>query len=234
MMWKFLLTFFFVLLFIGIVSANSEFLIYLDDSGNAEFFGSADSSEGFPEDIILLDGRISGTTGALTSKIRDTWTFSFSYPGSDIEIVLPENSRVLDSSGEIYLGNPNILGERLIRSYSRDYIEIRYEVENDGESGSLVIALIVLATIMSVVYWYIRTRKKVEGEKKKEILEKVLNDRERKIVEELRLLGKVKSNALARSTGIPKSSFFRHLHELEKKKIIRLSGDGKNKFVELI
>jgi uncharacterized membrane protein len=49
----------------------------------------------------------------------------------------------------------------------------------------------------------------------------------------LRETGKIKSSFLRKATQIPKASFSRHIHELEKKKLVRLSGDGKNKFVEL-
>jgi uncharacterized membrane protein len=62
----------------------------------------------------------------------------------------------------------------------------------------------------------------------------LLNEREKSILETLKKTGKVKGSQLRRLSEIPKASFSRHIHELERKKLIRLSGDGKNKFIELV
>jgi uncharacterized membrane protein len=50
----------------------------------------------------------------------------------------------------------------------------------------------------------------------------------------LRETGKTKMSYLRKACDMPKASFSRHVHELEKKKLVVLSGDGKNKFIELV
>ncbi|MDP4039439.1 MAG: hypothetical protein Q8P57_02565 [Candidatus Pacearchaeota archaeon] len=75
-------------------------------------------------------------------------------------------------------------------------------------------------------------RKKIQKDKLK-IMSKVLNTRENTIINALRKSGKIKQSHLRKLCEIPKASFSRHIQELEKKKLIKRSGEGKNKFVEL-
>jgi len=62
----------------------------------------------------------------------------------------------------------------------------------------------------------------------------VLNDRENVIINNLKKMGKTKMSYLKKACDMPKASFSRHVHELRKKGVVRLSGEGKNKFVELV
>ena len=54
------------------------------------------------------------------------------------------------------------------------------------------------------------------------------------LLKHLKQTGKIKSSFLRKKCDIPKASFSRHLQELERKKLIKRTGEGKNKFVEVI
>ena len=54
------------------------------------------------------------------------------------------------------------------------------------------------------------------------------------ILDKLKETGRIKGSYLRRACEIPKPSFYRHILELEKKGLVKRSGDGRNKFIELI
>ena len=66
-----------------------------------------------------------------------------------------------------------------------------------------------------------------------DMIKHILNEREKLILDKLKFTGKVKMSHLRKLCEIPKASFSRHVQELEKKKLLTRSGEGKNKFVQL-
>ena len=60
-----------------------------------------------------------------------------------------------------------------------------------------------------------------------------MNERERNIIDKLKETGKIKGSQLRRMLEIPKASFSRHIQELEKKGIVKRTGEGRNRFIEL-
>ncbi len=230
-----------VLILCGSVSAYTQISIYVDNAGGALFLGQSNDSITLPEGITLQNGEVGGYTSALTKKDGDLWTFSYELSGTELNVILPTGTVVKNLfSGEIYL-----IGKQ-IGVYSNDQVKVSYTITPvESSNNTRLIIVLVLLLVMAVVgyiYWFrkgSRAEKKVVRKKvvKKEglhpALENVLNEREKIILNKLREVGKTKSSYLRRALDIPKASFSRHIHELEKKKLVRLSGEGKNKFVEL-
>ena len=54
------------------------------------------------------------------------------------------------------------------------------------------------------------------------------------ILNKLKETGRIKGSYLRSMCDIPKPSFYRHILELEKKGLVKRSGDGRNKFIELV
>ena len=87
---------------------------------------------------------------------------------------------------------------------------------------------------MIITYLVILKKNRLNKFNKEKVIQNVLNEREKLILNKLRETGKIKSSYLRRKTNIPKASFSRHIRELEKKGLVKFSGEGRNKFVELI
>jgi len=206
-----------LVLLLSFSSALSQLTITLDSSGNANF----------------ADGT---TTNNLTSKTGEIWSFSYSSQGNEIELILPKNSEILDVTADSILTQDN-----RITLLSNDKISVRYKVYQGSDNFFLYIASaigVILILILSYYYYFIKLKPKVEKIEKKAkdkfaIIKKVLNERENIILNNLKKSGKIKMSHLRKTTDIPKASFSRHLQELEKKKLIRRTGEGKNKFVEI-
>ena len=219
------------------VFAQAELTIYLDERGNAEFFGTANKNISLPSGILLSEGEIRGSTTQLTSKQGLIWSFSFSLPDSNIQVILPDNSIVKDTSGEIFLSRNNI------GVYAQDSIAIRYTLSQSDKNNNylpIILSVIVALMLISLIFYYFKNKKipinkKVSRKRidKFKIIKNTLHERQQFIIENLRKQGKIKSSYLRKICNIPKASFSRHINELEKKGIIKKSGEGKNKFIEL-
>src|SRR3989304_9097225 len=98
------------------VSAYTYLNIYLDSSGNTEFFGETNETNSalepyIPEGVSVAEGRIRGTTQELTAKIGETWTFTYLLPGAEIKAILPEGATVKslsNNNAEIFLDRGRI------------------------------------------------------------------------------------------------------------------------------
>lgn len=230
------------LLVLSCVSASSEIIIYLDEAGNADFFGQSTVNLSLPSGISMNEkGRISGSTTALTSKSGEVWNFSFYLDNSEIEVYLPDNSILKNTNGEASIVDSYIQKGKIV-VYSQDSVQISYTISKDSSKTPYIISLIIIFLVGFTGYIFYRNkskRKVIPFPKKKNKIDKlsivssVLSERENQIISALKTSGKIKSSQLRKQLDMPKASFSRHIHELEKKSILRLSGEGKNKFVEL-
>jgi len=234
---KILLLLAFALFLITPLASAATFLnIYIDETGKVTFSGETDKQLDLPAGIELNNGIISGETQELTSKQGSVWTFSYELSNSDFYIVLPENSVIKKTSnGEIYIEDTQL------SIYASDEIEINYVIEEEEcKTCSLTPVLIILLIVVVIYYWRLtkkkpkKTKEEKPKEDKLEIIKQVLNDREKQIIDKLKETGKIKGSYLRRACNIPKPSFYRHILELEKKGLVKRSGDGRNKFIELI
>ena len=226
-------------------SASTYLNIYVDSSGNAEFLGETSETNAtlaLPAGVSIADGKVRGTTSALTTKNGELWTFSYSLSNAEIRAILPEGSAIENlNNGEISLERNRIA------VYFQGSNSINYKIEEQSTSNSTLILYLVVAVIIALALVLYFFRKKLSSllqpkiiykkSKKKESnigsIKHMLNDRENLILEKLKQTGKIKMSQLRKLSEIPKASFSRHVQELEKKKLLTRTGEGKNKFVEL-
>ena len=249
-----------VVFLVHTASAYTYINIYLDSSGNAQFFGQTNETNQtlqLPSGVSVQNGQITGITPDLTVKNKEVWTFSYYLQGAEIKVTLPDNSRIESlNKGEIFLENGKI------SVYFADGNSINYIVLDSSSSyGFWAILVIMLAALALLSLHYrkritgffrakklktskrnktmrrslskARTEKGKQGEKI-ELLKQVLNQREKAILEKLETHERIKMSQLRKLTEIPKASFSRHVQELEKKGLVRRTGEGKNKFIELV
>src|SRR3989344_2938378 len=217
-----------VLMIIGLlampsVSAYARINIYVDDIGDSLFLGETNENLSLPMGVSISNGEV--------------WTFEYNLPASELTIVLPEGAVVKEfSGGEVFLQG------KQIAIYTKEGLRVSYVIEKQKDSGNLNLLfeiIIGLFVILLVVYFFnFRKREKKENKRKIKIdrvkmLEGVLNEREKLILSKLKESGKTKNSYLRKTCDIPKASFSRHIQELEKKGLVKLSGEGKNRFVEL-
>jgi len=225
-------------LIVPTASAYTFINIYIDETGKATFLGETDETPTLPDTIGISNGEIIGTTHELTSKEGDTWTFTYSPTDIEFNIILPEGAVIKNlSQGEIYL----ISGK--ISIYSNEEIEIIYTIEDVPQGlnplANLPLIIILVIAVVVLIVFLINYSKRENDEPKKEDKDKIesishmLSDREKLILEKLKKVGKTKSSHLRKLTEIPKASFSRHVQELERKKLITRTGEGKNKIIEL-
>ncbi len=226
---KVLYSVFVCILLISQTSALTQLNIYLDDSGNAEFLGESNENITLPEGVTLENGQIRGTTSALTSKQGTQWSFNYELANSEIVGFLPEGA-VLDNN----LGGEVFIERGVIAIYTSNKIQISYHVGKTSGSGYWIMwtSIFVLA-IIGYYFYHIKKRDKKKENNSGMKLENILHERQNLILARVKETGRVKMSYLRKQCNMPKASFSRHIRELEKKKLIVLSGEGKNKFVEL-
>jgi uncharacterized membrane protein len=206
--------------------------IYLDESGDAIIVGTAQSNTSLPDYLTYQNGKVTGITSELTSKNGDLWAFDFSLNDSYINVILPEGAIIQSISN---FNSTTVTGSNELEIIAQDSVSVSYTIQKPQKSYFLwlILALVIILLILVGFYLtkFIRNRKNEQD--KLEIIKKVLNDREKLILDTLKKSGKIKSSHLRKLTDLPKATFSRYLTELAKKKLIILSGDGKNKFVSL-
>ncbi len=226
------------LLLIPLSTAYTSLNVHIDSGGNALFLGESDETiiEGLPSGLSFEGGKLLGETSELTNKSGDVWNFLFSLTDGEMQVFLPEGARVLKTNGEISLSGKQIV------VYGVSYVNIEYVVEGFDDNGEMDLGILLILGILVAIVVYLlvkeggRTRKeRIPNGKEDKIkaIEGILNEREKLILGKLKGAGKIKSSYLRRKTEIPKASFSRHIRELEKKGLVKISGDGRNKFVEL-
>lgn len=233
-----------VLFFIPTASAFTYINLYVDESGTSIFIGETDSiSLPLPEGVRIDErGQILGRTNEITNKQGDIWTFKYTLFSAEMNIIFPEGTTILNIS------NPGAIisleGKR-ISVFAKDSIEINYKIEDNNTLLSKLPLVLVLTGILIVLIVFLinysRREKNFPEKNENKNKEdhnlnflKLLNERERLIIKKLRETGKVKSSYLRKLLNIPKASFSRHVQELEKKRLVKRSGDGKNKILELV
>lgn len=235
-----------LIVLLNLASAYSTINIYIDQSGEAVFVGTTTdniSQSGLPQGIEVNESKISGITDTLTSKQGETWTFSYSLSRSTLNIVLPKNIIIDDvSNGQIQVLDNDVL----ISAQNSIKVDYRFTSPEQSQTGNntsifvlLIVAVIVL--VFLILFFNKRMQKKESNKKliqvkkpdRLNIIEKVLNDREKLILANLKESGKIKMSYLRKLCDIPKASFSRHLQELERKGLIKRSGEGKNKIISL-
>jgi len=234
-------------------SAFTVINIFIDESGDAIFIGETDEDiqNQLPPGITLKNTEVTGITSGLTTKEGELWQFSFFLEGSEFSVILPSGATIIEISG----GEISLQGNQIL-VYTQDQINITYTLDQGprilGSQASVPLILLLVAALVILIVFLInytkREKEKEEQEKKRAkparkkpknqdklaILKQVLSDREKLIIDKLKQTGKVKSSQLRKLSDIPKASFSRHIQELEKKGLIKRTGEGKNKFVELI
>lgn len=237
---KSILALFAFLFLISSSSAATYLNIYIDEAGNAEFLGESEDSIILPEGVSINEGKIRGSTQDLTIKYGDIWKFSYFLSESEINVILPENSAIKNSTAlEIYLKRGKFV------LYSQDSISVEYSIERENSSFLIFWIILIILVLIFLYFAYFRniifkkqtylhsSNAQSSRRNKIEIIKSVLNEREKLIIDKLKETGKIKMSYLRRMSNIPKASFSRHIQELEKKKLIERSGEGKNKFVRL-
>ena len=231
----------FFIFLVPTVSAFTFINVYIDSSGQALFLGETDTPVILPSGINNNNGEIVGKTQQLTSKQGEIWTFSYLLIGTEFNIILPEGAVLKQAPQDAEIS----LEDNRISLYIQDSIEIQYKVEEVPSSlpDVNIPLIIILVGIMIILIAFLinYTKRESKEEKKQEntndklkTIEPLLNEREKIIINKLKQTGKIKSSQLRKLTEIPKASFSRHVQELEKKKLLKRSGEGRNKFIELI
>ena len=242
------LLFFFIFVNIPFSSSLTSLNIFVDDSGSAVFLGETDEPAlTLPNGIDLENGEITGISNTITNKEGDIWNLSYALDNSEITVILPVGAVITKlENGEISIDNNRI------SVFVTNQINITYMIkEANGDSNDskldIPLLLVFLAALLVLVVFLInftkRDKKTQESKKSKtriikkqdtlEIIKQVLNERERNIIDKLKETGKIKGSQLRRMLEIPKASFSRHIQELEKKGIVKRTGEGRNRFIEL-
>lgn len=231
------LMFIFIFSFIALASSQTELNVYLDDKGNAQFYGTGNLSN-IPPGVTSISGKIRGTTDSLTSKLDEMWVFSYNLTDAYIDVYLPSGAIVKEANGDLSVTNNQIN----VYSFENSYIKYTIKEQNPFNFYPILALIIILIVLAAgyLFYRYIKLNKKNEVSKKKinkedklKIISGVLNERENIILENLKKSGKTKMSFLRKSISMPKASFSRHIQELGKKGLIKRTGEGRNKFVEL-
>ncbi|MCD4770925.1 hypothetical protein K8R30_00735 [archaeon] len=217
------------LVLLGNVSAYTFVDIYLDGGGSALFLGGTDENVSFPGGVVVEDGDVIGKTQVLTSKAGEVWSFSYFLDGAEITLVLPKGATIKSiEEGEIFVkGNK-------IRVYGFGEIELTYII---GEQSSNLVLWVSVGVFVFVLFGFLfygwgKLGKRVGGKEK--LIRNVLGKRENLILDKLKQTGRVKSSQLKKICDIPKASFSRHIQELERKGLLKRTGEGRNKFLELV
>ena len=225
------------------ISAYTYLNIYIDETGEALFLGETNEQLNLPEGVGIDKETISGTTQELTEKKGENWKFLYNLKGAELYIILPKGAVIKNiGDGEI------TLEKNQLSVYAKENIEIEYIIEkNEGLNYWLFLLVVLIIVVFSYFYMSVfkekkkvtQTLKKKDGvrrinkKEKLEVMKQILSDREKIIVDKLGELKEIKHSQLQKILEIPKASFSRHIQELERKNIIKRTGEGKNKIISL-
>lgn len=220
------------------ISAQTFINIYVDETGNALFLGETDKEIELPDGVEISNGEIIGKTQELTSKQGEFWTFEYSLENAEMNVILPKGAVIKELvEGEIGIE------DNQISIYIKDNVSVSYIIEEQKKSFNWIVLIsIILIFALVILYSSFKLKKNRDIEKKTkkikkldrlEIVKDVLNEREKIIIEKLKDKKQIKSSILRKLCDIPKASFSRHVQELEKKGLIKRTGEGKNKIISL-
>lgn len=220
---------------------KAEFKV--DRAGNVLVSGEADKTLEL-EGIILNDSKLSGTTSALTEKIKDIWKFKLSldYDSSEIRIMLPQNSNIFSIESENKFTISSDLDKIIldIKENKPAQLEFFYSVGltesrfNISQALPYIFIIVVVVNAIVIYYLYAQLKKKpkkiiqrkVEKADKVKILYNTLNDKEKQIIDALKSGANYQAKIM-KETNIPKASLSRYINNLIKKEFIIREGEGK-------
>ncbi len=218
--------------------ANAQDSLQLEieilDNGFVIIKGNSNIDPGLNE-IYFSDGKISGKTQALTSKNKDTWQFSLNinriYSSSSIKIIFPENTVSISDITTNLHNNINLnrkISIDFIDSNKPIDIDIEYSLRDRFNISSLIYALLILIAL-TTAFFVLAKKKNIN---KISIIFPTLNDKEKEIIK-IAMKGPIRQKELRKLLNMPKASFSRYIHNLEKKRIIQREGFGKNKVIRI-
>ena len=230
--------------------------IQIFEDGSALIRGSASGNPDI-KDIDFENNDVYGMTHQLTNKQGPIWNFNIGlreYSSLIIKVFLPEDTKIIGAVQSNTEAITSIENEKIALEFGvyNQEIDISFDYEfedssNEAKDFSWLLWMIVTAIIL-LTFWVIlrkikqkkakKTKKKKKVisafEKRLKVVKKTLNERENKIIEFLvGEKGKSTQGKLQKLSGIPKSSFSRHIAELERKDIIIKHGKGKLNLIEL-
>lgn len=228
------------MLFLSITSAQTV-NFYISENGEVDVVGQSSLNLTLPSGIEQQGSSIFGITQELTGKIGEIWEFNFSTNlETRINIYLPDYASI-ENVGEVGISREK---NQIVISKTGKEIEFEYKLGQAPENYNYLYVIIGVLAITAAIFIYLRYRKKHRPVKitknrinRLKIIKDTLNARELAIISKLEEYKKnkikIKQNHLRKVLNIPKASFSRHIQELDKKKVIIRSGEGKNKFIVL-
>ncbi len=208
--------------------------IYIDDSGFVEFDVNADKEIQL-EGLNFENNKIMGTTELLTKKEGGSWTFFLHLDGEYetifLEIHLPKNLKLIEDVEGV--SSIIDIDEKIVTivDYDRKLdFEITYQIK-PGRDYTSIIGIITVLLLLYLLYSF-KKKKKKKGDDRLEHIMPLINDNEKKIIEAL-MKRTYRQKELRKILEIPKASYSRYVHNLEKKKLIVRIGEGKNKILKL-
>jgi len=210
------------------VLAQTQINIYLSENGDVKFYGKTIENLSLPEGIYIKQGNIFGITKELTKKDGEIWFFNYSLEGSNLNLILPKYSVIKElNEGEIYMD------DGYLSIYNDDGLQVYYILGEDSYINYYISILVLILILVLFIIFYKKIKLLFKKKENIEIIKKTLNEREVLIINKLKEVKEIKQSKLSRLTEIPKASLFRHLINLEKKGIIKRTGEGKNKLISL-
>ena len=194
----------------------------LDDSGNVAVSLESDYDLG-----------LGASTSALTNKKGEVWSFVLSeqevFDSIILEVCLPRELVSLEGVKSNLLYRVHVGGRTCLEFLDADKpleIEISY-VLRSGMSSFVLVALLLGVGVAVLAFFLGRRRKKGFSD-----IEHLIGEQEKMILDRL-MKGPARQKYLRKELDLPKASFSRYLHNLEKKKLLVREGEGKNKMVRL-
>jgi len=183
-------------------------------------------------DLTFKENKIFGTTGALTKKDGELWTFDLTqlpeYDEVFLEIRLPKNLKeIVRIKG---LNNVIDLEKKVIFliGSGKPGLSMQYTLGNYVSYSKIVWPLLAILFIILFILYKKNKRKK----ERLGFIMPLINENEQRIVE-LLMKTPMRQKEIRNHLKIPKASFSRYILNLERKKIIYREGEGKNKVVRL-
>ena len=231
--------------------------VIIDSDGKALVYGSYNGNEEIlPEDIVIEDGSITGTTDYFTNKVGPEWTANVTFLGTIdyclINIYIPSEavikdivSGAIDKSIEITEDSFKISFEAWNATFPS--LIILYELEENDEEKEdsteflIYVAVGALLASFGVILSYMMIKKSPKAKKdvkidesKLQTIMNTLNEREQEIVTALIKLGGLSTQRELQSyLDIPRASLARIIEHLYAKKVVNKWKYGKTNKVQI-
>ena len=107
-------------------------------------------------------------------------------------------------------------------------LKINYDLKKSTNFFFLYIIIIIFILLILgyIPFKFLSKKKKLEN------VLPFINDQEKRIIDQL-MKGKMRQKDLRKKLNIPKGSFSRYIVNLEKKRMVKRIGEGKNKYLVL-